>query len=282
MHPAKHVLRHDEVHVWTAALCDGFSAEDADILDRDERECAQRFRFELHRRQFLQSHVMMRRVLAGYTGMAAGALTFRHNRNGKPGLALCRGKRPLHFSLSHGGDRCMLAVRAEHPIGIDVEQVRDLPDLLAIARRHFVRAESDALGQLHGVARRDAFFALWTRKEAVVKALGAKLGDCLDRVQFDLEGRLLSLDGDPSHPDRWTIIRLPDTPGYIAAVAGNPGFRKVVRFDWSPAREWPAQGAARRVSLPNAAIDEFVAHRCKAPVVRAMRFVSEQAGVEHG
>ena len=81
----------------------------------------------------------------------------------------------------------MLAVRLDQPVGIDVEKIRDLPRGIDIAQTYFAPAESRALNRLRGTARRDAFFALWTHKEALVRALGLSLAPNLARLEFDLD-----------------------------------------------------------------------------------------------
>jgi 4'-phosphopantetheinyl transferase len=229
-------LRQGEIHVWTAQLLDDddVAAGLIGVLDEDEKARAARFRFAQHRRHFVQSHGMMRRVLAAYAGIDAAALTFRYNPHGKPSLA--HPAHDLHFSLSHSADCCMLAIRRGNPIGIDVEQLRDLPDVLDVARRQFTRSESQLLSRLPAAARRDAFFALWTQKEAIVKALGGSLADYLDRLEFDLGPaggvRLVSRDGDRSVGDQWSVVRIDCPRGYAAAMATCHGFRELAHFAW--------------------------------------------------
>lgn len=73
----------------------------------------------------------------------------------------------LHFSLSHSGRYAMCAI-SDAPVGADVQQVRKVN--LSVARRFHVR-ERDWLGQIPPEEQSDAFFRLWTRKEAWVKAV---------------------------------------------------------------------------------------------------------------
>ena len=227
-------LPEGEIHVWTAQLLDddAVAAELIGVLDEDEKARAARFRFAQHRRRFVQSHGMMRRVLAAYAGIDAAALRFRYNPHGKPSLAPAG--HDLHFSLSHSADCCMLAIRRGDPIGIDVEHLRDLPDALDVARRQFTRSESQLLSRLDAAARRDAFFALWTQKEAIVKALGGSLADYLDRLEFDLgpAGGVRLKSGYQSAGDQWSVVRIDCPRGYAAAMATCHGFRELAHFAW--------------------------------------------------
>ena len=110
----------------------------------------------------------MRRILADYCGADGATLGFASNRHGKPYL-IPRARPNLQFSVSHSGDCCMLAVQRDHAVGVDVEKLRDLPQAMDIVQSYFTPAESRALAALPETAQRDAFFVLWTHKEAIVK-----------------------------------------------------------------------------------------------------------------
>ena len=228
--------------MWTARLLDGHCATSDALrfLDRDERRRVAQFAFERDRVRFIQAHGFVRRILAGYCDADAAALAFTRNRHGKPSLVPRAGALDLQFSVSHSDDCCMLAVRRDHAIGIDVEQMRDLPRAMDIARRYFTPAESKALALLQGMARRDAFFVLWTHKEAMLKGLGVGLAENLDRIEFDLDSdgdpRLAAWDGDRSVARLWIVRRLDPAPGYLAAVAGLRPIRSLTLREWRPLR----------------------------------------------
>src|SRR5215831_1714939 len=173
-----------EIHVWTARLFDddGATVDLLPILDEKERARAAKFSFERDRMRFIQAHGVVRRILASYADADAAILTFARNRYGKPYLVPRPNDPNIQFSVSHSGDCCLLAVRLDHAIGIDVEQARDLPETVDIAQRYFTPTESRVLAALQGAARTDAFFALWTHKEATIKALGLGLAANIGRV----------------------------------------------------------------------------------------------------
>src|SRR5690606_3013760 len=68
--------------------------------------------------------------------------------------------------------------------GVDVEWVRALPDALAMARRNFSPAEVHWFTTSPPGAQAEVFFRIWTRKEAVLKAVGAGLS--IDFQAFDV------------------------------------------------------------------------------------------------
>jgi 4'-phosphopantetheinyl transferase len=228
-----------EIHVWTARFVDNrrVTAALLPLLSREERAQAAQFLFEQDRMRFIQAHGRVRQILSDYAKAGAATLAFARNRNGKPCLVPRANGPKLEFSVSHSRDCCMLAVRLDQPIGIDVEKIRDLPRAIDIAQAYFAPAETRALKGLRGTAQRDAFFALWTHKEATVKALGSSLAANLARVEFDLGQlggpRLAAWDGDQAVAQSWSVLRLAPTAGYVAALATAHPIRSLVCKNWS-------------------------------------------------
>jgi 4'-phosphopantetheinyl transferase len=231
-----------DVHVWRARLIEDErrTAEYFSLLDRQEASRAARFAYEGLRMHFVQSHGIARRILAEYAGVVDPAdLVFTRSRHGKPRLVAPTTASHLHFSLSHSGDQCILAVRFGQTLGIDLERVEDLPNALDIARRNFTAAETQMLARLRGEARCDCFFAMWSRKEAIVKATGASLVTSLNRIELEPDAfghlQLASLDGDRSRTRSWVVLGLDVGPGYAAALATPNPFRALQHFIWNEA-----------------------------------------------
>ena len=136
-----------EIHVWTARFVDDRRVMAAllPLLSRGERVQAAQFLFEHDRMRFIQAHGNVRQILSDYLNAGAATLTFARNRNGKPCLVPQANGPKLQFSVSHSNDCCMIAVRLDHPIGIDVEKIRDLPRAIDIAQAYFAPAETRAL-----------------------------------------------------------------------------------------------------------------------------------------
>ncbi len=216
------VLAADSVHVWRIDL-----DVDADVrrrlaapLSLDERARATRFRTETLTRRYQAAHGALRAILAGYLGKAPDTLTFAASAQGKPHLA---DDPALDFNLSHSGPIALLAVARARPVGVDVEQVRALPEAGLIAERFFAPAEVEAWSRFNSAAQTRAFFACWTRKEAYLKALGSGLARPLDSfvvsVDPDAPASLLSDAHDVQAVERWHLAALDPGPDAIGAVA---------------------------------------------------------------
>ncbi len=76
----------------------------------------------------------------------------------------------LHFSVSHSGD-CWLCAFWKAPIGLDVQKKKTRADWRRLAARFFHPEEADWL-KARDI---DAFFSLWTGKEAYCKFTGEGL-----------------------------------------------------------------------------------------------------------
>ncbi len=230
-------LHDDEVHVW----CTDLDALGAD-LDRFQRSLtapelarAAAYRSTVDRVRFVAARGMLRSVLGRYLELDAAAVPLQVTAFGKPVVAPV-GSTAVQFNLAHAQGLALLAVTSRRQVGIDVEVVRDLPDMHSIARHFFAAAEVQTLLTLPAAQQTAAFFACWTRKEAFVKAQGEGLSYPLHRFVVSLHpsepAALLTVDDDPIAVERWTMVALHPAAGYAAAlVVEGTGWRLVpMRF----------------------------------------------------
>ena len=85
----------------------------------------------------------------------------------------------IYFSLSHSGDISVAAICDEKNtvIGIDVEKITERTNTDQMAERFFSSVEKDDFCRLGKT--NEAFFKLWTKKEALAKMSGAGLASML-------------------------------------------------------------------------------------------------------
>ncbi len=146
----------------------------------------------------------LRHLLGACVGMAPDALAFGTGPHGKPFLPDAPG---LHFNLSHSDGLALVAVSADHEVGVDVERLRPVSDALGVARRVLGAGVATQLAALPPSEQQTAFFAAWTRHEALAKGLGLGLARPL-----------------PDVTGAWSVTPLPVPPGFCAALAGtHPG-----------------------------------------------------------
>jgi 4'-phosphopantetheinyl transferase len=143
----------------------------ATLLSAEERGRVASFYFEHDRRCYLAAHAALRLLIARYTGESPRSVAIGNDAYGRPVLA----NSEWHFNLSHSGSLVLIAFSSTTPVGVDVEEIREIPDLMGIARSHFSTPEIEAINCLPPTQRTAAFFVIWTRKEAFVKAIGRGL-----------------------------------------------------------------------------------------------------------
>lgn len=184
-------------------------------LDQGERDRAGAFLCPADRHRYQVAHLMLRRVLAGYTGTPPGGLRLGRERcphcgaPGKPVLLAGAGTVPS-FSLSHSGDLVIIAV-AGRPVGVDVE--RDAARCVCSLAQALHPADAAWVAGLGEPGRHEAIITCWVRAEAVLKCTGQGIGH--------------GLGGFPVRPGQaaarrvngCTVRQLPAPPGYRAAVA---------------------------------------------------------------
>lgn len=143
-----------------------------DSLTPGEREKASRFRFDRDRHRYACSHIALRMILAQRVGVDPGAIRFQTGLAGKPYLV---NQPDIHFNMSQSGDCAMIAIARNREVGIDIQQLNELPSSMDIARNFYTPNEIVELEESAENQRLELFYRLWTRKEAFVKAIGEGL-----------------------------------------------------------------------------------------------------------
>jgi 4'-phosphopantetheinyl transferase len=190
----------------------------SELLTIPERARADRFRFPDDRRRSIVARGATRRLLGRYLDSDPVLFVIDEEEFGKPILR----RREIEFNASHSGDLVALAFASETAVGVDVERRRELTDTLALARRYFSPAEVVIVES--ATDENDAFFAIWTAKEAIVKASGKGIGT------GDLHGFTVPFRDPQLRPviDGWSVAALdPNRHGYYAAVAARDGERQI-------------------------------------------------------
>jgi 4'-phosphopantetheinyl transferase len=209
--PSEIRLGQNEIHVWCASLNDfhgALSRFDA-VLSAHERTRASKFHFAGDRDRFIARRGILRKLLARYLHQDAGTIEFSLGRFGKPYIDGQDGGCRLHFNASHSGALAVYTITNASPVGVDVERLREIPELDAIASRVVAPGEGRRLTALPRKRQLEEFFAGWTWKEAVLKASGEGIG-----AHFGAR------DGvRPCVPSDWRFQRLWPAPGYVGALA---------------------------------------------------------------
>lgn len=215
------MLAEHEIHLWSSGVLKPEAILRALYrkLSPDEREKAARFRFDRDRNAYIVARGLLRSILSHYVGIEPEQLQFTYGPKGKPAL---RGSH-LYFNASHSKDLAVYALSLEPQLGIDVEYIRPITTLEAIAKQFFSAVEYDDLLTLNTSQRCEGFFNCWTRKEAYVKAIGdglyAPLHEFQVTVKPDQPASFVTIQGDQTLAARWSLFDLKLGEQYSGAIA---------------------------------------------------------------
>jgi 4'-phosphopantetheinyl transferase len=164
------------------------------LLSPLESQRARQLRAPLVRDAYACVHAALRLLLAHELRLPAPpAFEFERGALGKPFMA---GQPRVHFSLSYRAGAAAIALASE-PVGVDVERMADGIDIDGIGGRFFTPGEQAFLADAPAAERRTRFFALWTRKEALLKAVGAGI-DAMPTADALKSQVTLATPGGPS------------------------------------------------------------------------------------
>ncbi|MFK7785884.1 MAG: 4'-phosphopantetheinyl transferase superfamily protein [Crocinitomicaceae bacterium] len=179
------------------------------LLPDSMLEEIRRFRFHEDRRLKTLGRALVR------TYFEQNDATFNWNdwgldQNGKPQV-----KEKDHFNVSHSGDIVMVAF-SQSELGVDVEKYSDV-DVTSITS--FLHSTEQSYIQ-HATNLEDAFYTIWTRKEAYLKARGVGIVQGLDSENC--------LESTVGIDKKWYINNLSLSENYKAALCTeceNPTIR---------------------------------------------------------
>jgi 4'-phosphopantetheinyl transferase len=138
--------------------------------------------------------------------------------------------------MSHSGSVTLIALCLDAEIGVDVEAVRPIVEWADIAASHFSKEENLSINKEVAGQRMEAFFRCWTRKEALIKAIGMGLSIPLDSftVSTSLAAppALLHCAWDANAVSHWSFMHLEPVAGHIGAIAVENSGWSALRFAW--------------------------------------------------
>lgn len=177
-----------------------------------EVEQAQRYHRQEDRLRYIYTRRILRTLLGRYVNKHPHELCFSKGINKKPELDDNAG---WFMNVSHSGDWIAVAI-AKSSVGVDTEWVNPDFTFQDIVPQSFSQQEQAYIEA--SANRRFAFYDLWTRKEALVKATAKGLDD--DFVQVPalggthvLDSRLIGASGS------WMVAGFSISDDYPAAIA---------------------------------------------------------------
>jgi 4'-phosphopantetheinyl transferase len=143
-----------------------------------EKTRAGKFISEIERETYITCHGFLRIILARKINTDPYKISYSRGAYNKPGLA----GDPLFFNISHSKKAFAIAISENYPIGLDIEDMDRRVDMTSVSRNYFSRLESEFIMK-SGEDQKERFFLVWTRKEALLKAMGTGIIDDLNKIE---------------------------------------------------------------------------------------------------
>jgi phosphopantetheine--protein transferase-like protein len=117
----------------------------------------------------------------------------------------------------------LIVVSETAVVGVDLEKVRSVPKLLALAKRFFRPSEYETIVALPESLQPEQFFAYWTCKEAYLKAIGVGLSQ-ISNLELHIYKSIVTVVKSPCDRNfyviRFDLSSLDSTAiGFVGAVA---------------------------------------------------------------
>lgn len=230
--PNQLAITKDTIHIWQADLNIDKKAQKKflETLNAEEHIKANRYRFEKDRIQYIAGRGILRQLLSRYLSIHPKSIVFEYNKYGKPHLEYS----DLQFNISHSGGVGVFGFTEKHLIGVDVELIKPDMDLLNVAEHFFAKKEIEQLLSLPSNRQCEGFFNCWTRKEAIIKAIGHGLSFPLNDFQVSLlpehPAQLLATYWDEKEVENWSLQSFEPKPNYIGALALRNKRKRVQYF----------------------------------------------------
>ncbi len=211
------------IDIYYVSSVSDFSHRIADylaILDKNELATAERFKFSKLRECYIICHGILRQLLAERVNQSPADLCIEKAEFGKPFLPHYT---ELSFNMSHSGDILAIAISAHCQLGIDVECYKDRNTWEGLVKKCFSPEETDYWYSLNNNKRSRAFYQLWVKKEAFVKAVGKGITLGLDQCVVNPEdfSSFLRVPRVAGAPDKWQIYPLDLAENQFGAVVSD-------------------------------------------------------------
>lgn len=188
---AKEQLTSRSAHVWYLFQDDVRGAATLErargLLSEDEVEELEGFALEHVKREYLLAKALCRTTLSRYADKGPRDWSFSRNEYGRPEIRTASGPPPLRFNITHSRGIVACLVTLASDAGIDAEDMTRGVDMETIAAAYFSSEEAAGLKALSPDRRNRRFYALWTLKEAYLKARGKGLSLPLDACTFRVQ-----------------------------------------------------------------------------------------------
>ncbi|MNK25900.1 4'-phosphopantetheinyl transferase sfp [compost metagenome] len=188
----------------------------ADVLSEREQEKASRMFIPKDKERYSVSKFCLRTLLSLSSNKTPQEVDFIFHEHKKPTV------QGIEFNISHTGDYVLIVISPK-PVGIDVEYLNSEFDFKSILDITFSKKEIDFIGNKE--VNPTNFYAMWTRKEALLKASGEGVSDNLHLI--DCLGEYLERKKEVFKMRTFMI-----EDSYVASIATSLDQKELQFWNW--------------------------------------------------
>jgi len=175
------ILNPGEIHIWSTAIDERYGKLLAhSFLSVNEKRNAAIYAYDIDTYLFSVRHNLLRIILGDYLNCDPGKIKFNSNHYQKPHIA--HPNTTIQFNISSSSNRFVAAFCQQHTIGVDIELIRQIEDIPQLVNDYFTKEECDWINSQPDDLMKPAFFQIWSKKEALVKAIGKGLNIELKKI----------------------------------------------------------------------------------------------------
>lgn len=184
----------------------------SDFLDSKETERANRYYKKKDKSRFIICRSLLKLVLSLHAKVTIPEIKIDYLTNKKPYLST---NSSIYFNVSHSENFGLIAI-SNCPVGIDIEFINPTYNFESLLGSVFNTNEITFIKNAKD--KKLAFFNLWTRKEAFVKAIGKGIDNDFSKVP-SLDGEHLFNVSFFQNEKNWKIQSFEVARNYIGAIA---------------------------------------------------------------
>lgn len=223
--------REFELQVYYANISDLNAEEFIDKLPLEEQIKSTQFLHQADRDLYIFSRYFLRSLMGTVLAENSLDLVFEYAPNGKPYLKY---DRTLYFNISHVESTIAIAIGREE-LGIDIESLNRAGDLTKLESFLFSPEELSLYQTLPPAEKRSCFMNCWTRKEAVLKALGGGLTLPIHELEVTFlpeeKIKVKKIPFGDENPDDWYLESFTIENHLRGAIAAKGKVEKVNYYD---------------------------------------------------
>lgn len=187
-----------------------------DFLFDSEKERADQLKLKQVFAQFVITRGRLRRSLAQQLSCTPQELIIESGEKGKPYLK----NFDYQFNVSHTQGAAIIALSPTIQLGVDIENLNREVDIVGVAKQLFTEQEQNFIFNAND--KKQAFFYVWTRKEALSKAFGLGIYSDIKLVSVVEQDRIVM------ETQECFIHNLKLTEDYCVAMASKNPTEKLI------------------------------------------------------